>query len=111
MKGRPRGERRAEARLSGAQCPVAAARLRPGGEVRVLDLSAIGTAIDRAPRLLPGSMVQLHLSAPGWRATVAALVVRCEVSDLSDTGARYRAGLRFDRPLETPGRAAGSRGP
>jgi len=79
--------------------------------VEIVNLSKGGTAIDRAPRLLPGSTVQLHLSAPGWRATVTARVTRCEVSDLSgDSGARYRAGLCFDKPLDSPLRVEGTGG-
>jgi hypothetical protein len=103
MRPWPRDERRAAARLPRAQCLGARARLRPGGEVEIVDLSPGGTAIDRAPRLLPGAAVQLHLSAPGWRQTMTARVVRCEVSDLSSgSGTRYKAGLRFEEPLESP---------
>jgi hypothetical protein len=112
MRPWPQTERRALRRVPRALCPAAAARLRPGGDVEIVDLSAHGTRIDRAPRLLPGTAVQLHVSAAGWGTTVTAHVVHCQVSDLSgEGGAKYRAGLRFDRPLEALLGAAGIRGP
>lgn len=101
MTVRPHGERRAFRRLGRVHCALWTARLRPGGDVEIRDLSEGGAAIDRAPRLLPGSMVQLHLAIPGWQGQVAARVVRCRVSGLSaDSGMFYVAGLSFERPVE-----------
>ena len=68
-----------------------------------MNLSPRGTAVDRAPRLLPGAIVQLDLSTPGWRHTFSARVVRCEVSDLTGgSGTTYKAGLSFEEPLAAP---------
>lgn len=104
MSPRLRVERRSARRLSRAQCAwLASARLRPGGEVSILNLSPGGTAIDGAPRLLPGACVDLHLAAPGWHATLTARVLRCQVARLSaDHGVSYRAALRFDQLFEAP---------
>jgi len=100
MTRRAHGERRREPRLA---CDwLSGARLRPGHDLEVIDLSSGGALVEAPIRLLPGSRVEIVLAAPDWHWKVLAYVVRCEVWDLSGHGARYRAGLRFGERMERP---------
>ncbi|MBP1633515.1 MAG: hypothetical protein H6Q10_89 [Acidobacteria bacterium] len=94
-------DRRAGRRLPAADCAwLSSARLRPGPEVSIEDVSTGGARIDAPVRLLPGCRVELVLSGPGWHWAVEAVVVHASVSGLTGHGPRYLAGLRFARRLE-----------
>lgn len=105
MRRPPRDERRSSHRQPGRDCGwLALARLRPGLELIVLDLSPGGALVEVPARLLPGANVELQLTAPGWRWLGGARVLRCQVSALlPEHGVRYRAALQFDHPLTPPG--------
>jgi hypothetical protein len=97
-------ERRTDARLSGGMCAwLVAARLRPGIDVDVLDLSAGGALVEGSFRLLPGVSVDLQLIATTACRLVRGRVSRCQVSAVDPfTGMRYRAAVVFDEPVEFP---------
>lgn len=104
MRGLQQQERRQSRRHDGGDCGwLSHARLRHGLELLVIDLANGGACVEAPARLLPGSSVELHLAAPGWRWTAAARVLRCHVSALlPERGVRYRAALQFDRQLTPP---------
>jgi hypothetical protein len=96
------GEQRASMRRSPPpQSWLATARVRPGHEVRVIDLSSGGVLVEAATRLLPGARVVLQFIGPGVALRASARVVRCFVVALDpEHGVRYRAALAFDRELD-----------
>ncbi len=101
MTRRPGVERRAARRWAADDCTwLSSARLRPGPEVGVRDVSAGGARIDAPVRLVPGSGVELVLSGPGWHWPVQATIVHVQVCALTGSGPRYLAGLRFSKRLE-----------
>ena len=97
-------ERRTSRRRRRAECAwLVAARLRPGRDVRLLDLSSGGALVEASVRLLPGASVVLHLIAAGGPVSVCGKVLRCRVSALDrSSGVRYHAALGFDRSLAIP---------
>lgn len=77
------------------------ARVRPGRDVELIDVSRGGALVQATARLMPGSQVELHIAVGPWRWNGAALVVRCHVSALSfEERVRYRAAFRFVRPMD-----------
>ena len=98
-------ERRSWRRRGREDCHwLSQARLRHGLELRVLNLGPGGALVEAPARLLPGSRVELHLTAPGWGWCAGARVLRCQVAALlPEHGVRYRAALQFERPMEPPG--------
>lgn len=94
------GERRRAPRAAGADLPDGlTGRIRPGHQVRVVDISRSGVLIDSARRLLPGSHVEVQLEAGEQRHACRARVVRCGVSTLQPQLVIYRAGLELDQRL------------
>jgi hypothetical protein len=87
---------------------IIAARVRPGYEVSVVNVSAGGVLIESSCRLLPGTSVELHLKqdAPTERnreapqsETVRGRVLRCMVCRLRSNSVCYRGAIAFDRHL------------
>jgi PilZ domain len=105
-------ERRSSPRCSCAQCAwLIAARLRPGRDVRVLDLSSGGALVEAAVRLLPGAPFVLHLVSTRGAHTIRGTVLRCHVSAVDrSTGVRYRAALGFDGSFRMPDDRTGDEG-
>jgi hypothetical protein len=79
--------------------PVAA-RIRPGYPAAILNLSADGALIDTSHRLRPGTIVDLQIEAPSYRAQVRARIVHARVSELTFDRVRYRGGVAFERALD-----------
>ncbi len=75
------------------------ARVRPGYDVAVLDVSAGGALVESGHRLLPGSSVDLHLATPDERVAVRGRVLRCSVVRLRASGILYHGAIGFDRHL------------
>ncbi len=87
-----------------------AGRLKPGTDVKIVDLSAAGALVEGRCRLRPGAAAMLSCSSPEGGHSVACRVVRCQVSSLHGAeGLSYRAALAFDDPLTlvTVSRGAG----
>jgi hypothetical protein len=103
---RPKGlrERRASPRRTHRECGwLVAARLRPGRDVRLLNLSSGGALVEAGVRLMPGSPFVLHLTGVESHHTIRGTVLRCHVSALQqEDGVRYRAALVFDRHFRVP---------
>jgi hypothetical protein len=79
-------------------------RLLPGRDACLLNLSRSGALIQVDSRVLPDRPVEVQLSAPGWRWTCRARVLRCHVSALvREDGVRYHAALQFDAPMPADG--------
>jgi hypothetical protein len=106
------GERRSWPRKTSDQCAwLVAARLRPGRDVKLLDLSKGGALVEGAVRLMPGASIVLHLVGVGCHHTIRGTVLRCFVSALDhSSGVRYRAGLAFDQSFPVPDDGEGNRG-
>ncbi len=97
-------ERRASQRSKVEECTwFVAARLRPGRDIKVLDLSNGGALIEASVRLLPGASFVMQLTDIGGEHTIRGTVLRCYVSALDrDEGVRYRAALEFDQRFRFP---------
>ena len=78
----------------------ALARLRPGREVLVLNLSRGGLCIEAVSPVRPGNQVDIRFALPNWEWHGEAEVLRCQVSALPrGERVRYQAGLRFASPV------------
>ncbi len=103
MNAAPAG--RAERRLYPRFVPCeergpAMARLRPGREAMVVNLSRGGACVEAVSPLRPGYPVDIRLTLPEWQWHGEAQVLRCQVSALPrHERVRYRAGLRFASPV------------
>ena len=97
-----RRTRRHEAREHGAT-----ARIRPGHQVQVIDLSSGGALVEADRRMLPGSAVELQLQAQDRQATMRGSVLRCYVVRVRPALISYRGAIGFDRQLTWFGDAPG----
>lgn len=91
-------ERRAAGRVrfAGGVLPPAA-RIHPGREVIVVDLSCAGALVEGFWRLRPGARIDLQVELPGSVPIVRGRVERCYVASLDHPGGvRYRTAIRFD---------------
>ena len=78
---------------------VAAARVRPGYDVVVIDICANGVLVETAYRLLPGTTVDLQLDLFTHRVTARGRVLRCAVAAVHPCGVVYRGAIGFERSL------------
>jgi hypothetical protein len=100
------GDRRGAVRLGPEELPDGVrGRIRPGHQVRVLNLSPCGVLIDTNQRLLPGTTLELHLEAGAERHATRARVARCQVVTVLAAALVYRAGLELERPISWAVRA------
>ena len=99
MKTLDHDRRRASRRRHVEEHGIVAARVRPGRDVSLLDVSAGGALVETASRLLPGSAVELHLESRDRRVAIRGRVIRCAVSRLRSTTVWYRGAIIFDRHL------------
>jgi PilZ domain len=85
----------------------ATARIRPGHQVQLIDLSSGGALVEADRRMLPGSAVELQLQAKDRQATVRGSVLRCCVVRVRPASISYRGAIAFHRQLpwfgDTPG--------
>lgn len=77
-------------------CEVAL--LRPGQEVRLVNLSSGGALLESPRRMRPGSAAELHLLAPAGRCVLRARILRCSVAALEPL--RYRGAIAFEDQLD-----------
>ena len=78
---------------------IVSAKVRPGRDASVVDVSAGGALLETAHRLLPGTAVELQLETSGGREIVRGRVLRCTVTSLRSTSVCYRGAVGFDRHL------------
>jgi hypothetical protein len=97
-----RGERRRASRVvfrDGHLPP--AARVRPGSEVIVVDLSSTGALLEGHGRLRPGGRCELTPALASGDITVRARVARCFVARLERAAAvRYRTAVAFESLID-----------
>lgn len=88
-----------------------AARIRPGRDVIVVDLSEGGVLVEGRWRLRPGARVELIVTVTGHARLVSGNVVRSYVHALPPREpVRYRTAIRFElavRGLPQPDPVAG----
>ena len=99
----PRDERpdrrRARRRRTIEDHGIVSARVRPGREASLLDVSAGGALVETTYRLLPGSPIQLHIATNERRVSVRGGVLRSAVVGVRATGMWYRSAIGFDHLL------------
>ena len=78
---------------------IVSARVRPGHEVTLLDVSAGGALVETQHRLLPGRSVELYLDTPHHRLAVRGRILRCNVARLCPASVWYQGAIAFDRKL------------
>jgi hypothetical protein len=102
------GERRRFGRRSPSLTEaLSRVRLRAGRELAVINVSAAGALVEGTTRLLPGTNVDVHVTAAHGRTLVRARVVRCTVWALAPDAVHYRTALAFEAAVEL-GTAAGA---
>jgi len=92
-------ERREARRRRADEHGVVTARIRPGHQVTLIDLSPGGALVEAGRRLLPGSSVELHIQAADRHATMRGNVLRCSVVRVRPESMCYRGAIAFDRHL------------
>ena len=92
-------ERRKTRRRDAGEHGITTARIRPGHQVQLIDLSPGGALVEADRRLLPGSVVELQIQADDRQATMRGLVVRCFVVAVRAASVSYRGAIAFDRHL------------
>lgn len=80
--------------------PLSRVRLRLGRELSVIDVSTSGALVHGTTRLLPGTHVDVHVTASQGRILIRARVVRCAVWDVAADVVQYRGALAFNAPVE-----------
>jgi hypothetical protein len=78
---------------------IVSARVRPGREASLLDVSAGGALVETTYRLLPGSPIDLHVATTDRRVFVRGGVLRSAVVGVRATGMRYRSAIGFNHLL------------
>lgn len=92
--------RRAPRRPVAVNEPLSNARLRTGGQLRLLDASSWGALAETCERLLPGRHLDMHIVSAEGRVLVRSRVVRAYVARLTADSVQYHAALAFDRMLD-----------
>ena len=92
-------DRRQSRRRSLEEHSIVCARVRPGMDVALVDVSAGGALVETIHRLLPGSAIELQLDSGERRAAVRGRVLRCAVAGLRSGAVWYRGAIGFDRHL------------
>jgi hypothetical protein len=88
--------RRATRCVSLQEHGVTRARVRPGHEAELLDISAGGALIETEYRLLPGTIVELHLETEEGRLYTRGRVMRCTVAAVHASCVSYRGAVCFE---------------
>jgi hypothetical protein len=81
------------------------ALLRPGQEVRLLNVSRGGALVESGARMMPGARTELQLVG-ALRQTVRGRIDRCRVTALDPV--RYEGAIVFEQALEWSFAAASS---
>lgn len=75
-------------------------RLRAGRELTVINMSTAGALVEGSTRLLPGTNVDVHVTAAQGRVLVRARVLRCAVRAVTADVITYRGALAFNAPVD-----------
>ena len=96
-------ERRRTSRWApGSTESLSRVRLRAGRELSVINVSPWGALVEGATRLLPGTNVDVHVTAAQGRVLVRARVIRCAVWAVTPDDVLYRGALAFAAEVELP---------
>jgi hypothetical protein len=97
---RPLTDRRHSTRTSAVtELGIVQARVRPGHEASVIDISAHGALIETALRLLPGRQVELQIERGDQLTAIRGRVVRCRVARVLASRVSYHGAIGFEQPL------------
>ncbi len=100
------GDRRLASRVAPEQTPWGTvAILRPGQEVRVINVGPGGALIESANRMSPGTRTELQLSGAA-RHSIRGRIERCTVTRLDPV--RYQGAIIFERSLDWHEHSTGS---
>lgn len=77
-------------------------RLRAGRELSVINVSSLGALVEGAARLLPGTNVDVHITAAQGRILVRARVMRYAVWKVTADVVVYRGALAFSTDVDLP---------
>jgi hypothetical protein len=95
------GDRRRSGRwMPGSIDALSRVRLRGGRELVVVNVSTTGVLVEGTTRLLPGTHLDVHVTAAQGRILVRARVVRCAVSAVTADVITYRGALAFDEAVD-----------
>lgn len=94
--------RRTRRRRTADEHGITAARVRPGYDVMVIDISADGALVETAYRLLPGRAVELQFELFARRVAVRGRVLRCAVAAVRPWAVVYRGAILFDCAIAWP---------
>ena len=92
--------RRATRRTVSLDEPLGHARLRTGGQLRVIEASSWGALMETTERLLPGRHLDVHIVAAEGRVLVRARVARAFVVTVKPDAVHYRVALSFDHTVD-----------
>jgi hypothetical protein len=74
-------------------------RIRPGHDVALVNVSALGALVESAHQLRPGSLIEVHLSTAERRVAVRGHVLRCSVARVRAACLWYRGAIGFEHRL------------
>lgn len=94
-----RGDERRRAPRTGRTGDIVGARVRPGRDVAVINISSDGALIETSHRLLPGAVVDLQLDRSARRVVIRGRVLRCTVAAVAPTSLVYHGAIAFERPI------------
>jgi hypothetical protein len=92
--------RRTNRRIPACTEALSRIRLRAGRELAVINVSPWGALVEGATRLLPGTNVDVHVTAAQGRVLVRARVIRCTVWRVGADVIVYRGALAFPAPVD-----------
>lgn len=93
-------DRRVAKRISAvAELGIGQARIRPGHEAIVLDISLHGALIETALRLMPGRQIELQIERGGQTMPIRGRVMRSHVARVQPSRVEYRGAIGFEQPL------------
>ena len=94
-------EQRRDQRMDSARLDAVSARIRPGHDVLIVNMSAGGALVESRHRLLPGACVELQVRDEKREpCRVKARVLRCAVSAVRADSLRFRGALVFEHRFE-----------
>ena len=82
-----------------AELGIRRARIRPGHEASVLDISSQGALIETALRLMPGRQIELQIERGDQVTPIRGRVVRSQVAGVQPSCVSYRGAIGFEQPL------------
>lgn len=94
-----RERRRAMRLASVSEHGVRVIKIRPGDGATLIDVSAAGALVETHRRLLPGSLVELHMETDHQKLRVRGTVVHCTVVRVGPACMAFRGAIEFERHL------------